>query len=68
MNVLLTIISIGLILLCLLNVLFAVAIGVMYYNIKQMRKEIDSIFDTSANCEEFLAAVTSSQACVFSQN
>ena len=68
MSVLLTIIAIVLILLVLLNLLLAVLLGLMYYNARQMREQVDVIFDSAVNSEEYLAAMASDKGFDFSAN
>ena len=68
MSVLLTIIAIVLILLAFLNILLAVLLGLMYYNARQMREQIDVIFDSAVNSEEYLAAMASDKGFDFSAN
>ena len=59
MSVLLTIISILLIILSALMLCSVVLLGMLYYNIRKMRDEMDVIFNASVNCEEFLAGMVS---------
>jgi len=68
MSVLLTIIAIVLILLAFLNLLMAVLLGLMYYNARQMREQVDVIFDSAVNSEEYLAAMASDKGFDFSAN
>jgi len=68
MSVLLTIIAIVLILLAFLNLLMAVLLGLMYYNARQMREQVDVIFDSAVNSEEYLAAMASDNGFDFSAN
>jgi len=68
MSVLLTIVAIVLILLAFLNLLLAVLLGLMYYNARQMREQIDVIFDSAVNSEEYLAAMASDKGFDFSAN
>jgi hypothetical protein len=68
MSVLLTIIAIVLILLAFLNILLAVLLGLMYYNARQMREQVDVIFDSAVNSEEYLAAMASDKGFDFSAN
>jgi len=68
MSVLLTIVAIVLILLAFLNLLMAVLLGLMYYNARQMREQVDVIFDSAVNSEEYLAAMASDKGFDFSAN
>lgn len=68
MSVLLTIISILLIILTLLMVCSVVMLGFIYWKVRQMRDEMDVIFNASVNCEEFLAAMASDRGSMFSAN
>ena len=68
MSVLLTIIAIVLILLAFLNLLMAVLLGLMYYNARQMREQVDVILDSAVNSEEYLAAMASDNGFDFSAN
>lgn len=68
MSILLTIIAIVLILLAFLNLLMAVLLGLMYYNARQMREQVDVIFDSAVNSEEYLAAMASDNGFDFSAN
>ena len=68
MSVLLTIISILLIILSVLMLCSVVMLGLLYWKIRQMRDEMDVIFNASVNCEEFLAAMASDRGSMFSAN
>ena len=68
MSILLTIVAIVLILLAFLNLLMAVLLGLMYYNARQMREQVDVIFDSAVNSEEYLAAMASDNGFDFSAN
>ncbi len=68
MSVLLTIISILLIILTLLMLCSIVMLGFIYWKVRQMRDEMDVIFNASVNCEEFLAAMASDRGSMFSAN
>lgn len=68
MSILLTIVAIVLILLAFLNLFMAVLLGLMYYNARQMREQVDVIFDSAVNSEEYLAAMASDNGFDFSAN
>jgi len=68
MSVLLTIISILLIILSLLMLCSVVLLGMLYYNMRKMRDEMDVIFNASVNCEEFLAGMVADRNFDFSAN
>ena len=68
MSVLLTIISLLLIILTLLMLCSIVMLGFIYWKVRQMRDEMDVIFNASVNCEEFLAAMASDRGSMFSAN
>ena len=68
MSVLLTIISILLIILTLLMLCSVVMLGLLYWKVRQMRDEMDVIFNASVNCEEFLAGMIADRNFEFSAN
>lgn len=68
MSVLLTIISILLIILSVLMLCSVVLLGLLYYNIRKMRDEVDVIFNASVNCEEFIAGMAADRNFDFSAN
>ena len=68
MNVLLTIISILLIILSVLMLCSVIMLGLLYWRIRQMRDEMNVIFNASVNSEEFLAAMASDRGPMFSAN
>lgn len=57
-TVLLTLAVVLLLVLAVLVLCVAVLLGLMYYRVRQMRNQIDVIFDTAANTEEFLAGMS----------
>jgi len=68
MSILLTIISILLIILSALMLCSVVILGMLYYNIRKMRDEMDVIFNASINAEEFLAGMSADRNLDFSAN
>jgi len=68
MSVLLTIISILLIILSILMLCSVVMLGLLYWKVRQMRYEMDVIFNASVNCEEFLAGMVADRNFDFSAN
>tara|TARA_R110001632_G_scaffold9350_8_gene35878 strand:+ start:2386 stop:2592 length:207 start_codon:yes stop_codon:yes gene_type:complete len=68
MNILLTLISVLLIILSILTFFSVVILGLLYWKIRELRKEINVIFDASVNVEEFLAAMSSDKGSMFSAN
>ena len=68
MSILLTIISILLIILSALMLCSVVLLGMLYYNIRKMRDEMDVIFNASINAEEFLAGMSADRNLDFSAN
>jgi hypothetical protein len=68
MSELLTIISILLIILTLLMLCSVVMLGLLYWKVRQMRDEMDVIFNASVNCEEFLAGMVADRNFEFSAN
>lgn len=68
MSILLTIISILLIILTLLMLCSVVMLGLLYWKVRQMRDEMDVIFNASVNCEEFLAGMIADRNFEFSAN
>ena len=68
MSILLTIISILLLILLALMLCSMVIIGMLYYNIRKMRDEMDVIFNASVNTEEFIAGMAADRNFDFSAN
>lgn len=68
MSVLLTIISILLIILSVLMLCSVVLLGLIYYNIRKMRDEVDVIFNASVKTEEFIAGMAADRNFDFSAN
>jgi hypothetical protein len=68
MSILLTIISILLLILSALMLCSVVILGMLYYNIRKMRDEMDVIFNASINAEEFLAGMSADRNLDFSAN
>ena len=68
MSVLLTIISVVLIIISILTLFSVILLLVMYWKIRQMREEIDVIFNAAANCEEFLAGMSADRGFDYSAN
>jgi hypothetical protein len=68
MSILLTIISILLLILSALMLCSVVLLGMLYYNIRKMRDEMDVIFNASINAEEFLAGMSADRNLDFSAN
>jgi len=68
MSILLTIISILLLILSALMLCSVVLLGLLYYNTRKMRDEMDVIFNASVNCEEFIAGMAADRNFDFSAN
>lgn len=68
MNILLTLISVLLIILSILMFFSVVLLGLLYWRVRELRKEINVIFDASVNVEEFLAAMSIDKSSMFSAN
>lgn len=68
MTILLTLITVALIGLVFLNALMFFLLLWMYYRSRALREQVDVIFDSAVNSEEYLAAMASDKGFDFSAN